>query len=117
MPELDGSILDSIKTQVGVGLEYGVFDIHLITNINATFMTLYQLGVGPKDKPYYIKNSEQTWSDFSSDETLFRSVEQYVYIKALLVFDPPTNTSVLNALKETAAELEWRLQEQCEWIN
>lgn len=111
------SILDLIKKLVGSGIDYGVFDIDLITNINSSFMTLFQLGVGPRDRPFFIRDSTSTWSDFDAESELYESVKLYIYIKARLVFDPPANASVLNTFKEEAKELEWRLQEQGEWFT
>ncbi len=110
------SILDLIKKLVGSGIDYGAFDIDLITNINSSFMTLFQLGVGPRDRPFSIRDSASAWSDFDAEPELYESVKLYIYIKARLVFDPPTNSSILATLKEEAKELEWRLQEQAEWF-
>ena len=35
---------------------------------------------------------------------------EYVYIKCKLVFDPPSNTSLINTLESIADEIEWQLR-------
>ena len=46
MPITD-SILTSTKKILGIAEVYEVFDLDIITHINATFSVLDQLGVGP----------------------------------------------------------------------
>ena len=36
-------------------------------------------------------------------------VKSYVYLKAKLIFDPPQNSSVAQAMKQQADEFEWRV--------
>ena len=43
------SILTSIKKMLGITEEYTHFDADLIMHINSVFVTLRQLGVGPKE--------------------------------------------------------------------
>ena len=42
-------ILDSIKKLLGIQPEYRAFDEDLTIHINAIFMVLNQLGIGPKE--------------------------------------------------------------------
>lgn len=102
------SILTSIKKQLGITEEYTHFDTDIVININTSFMTLRQLGVGPA-KGFAIKDAMATWSDFIGDSTKLEAVKTYVYLKAKLVFDPPPSASVIDAYQETLSELEWRL--------
>ena len=76
-------------------------------------MTLNQLGVGPSDI-FRIEDKNDMWSDFISDEKQLNGIETYVYLKVRLVFDPPLNASVLEAMKQTISELEWRLNVEAE---
>lgn len=103
------SILTSIKKLLGIDGEYKHFDPELIILINSEFMTLNQLGVGPKEL-VSVKDEMTTWKKtFGEDSNLIEAVKTYIYIKVKLVFDPPTSSSVLDALKRKADELEWRL--------
>ena len=104
------SILTSIKKLVGIAAECSDFDMDLIIHINSTLATLTQLGVGPSEG-FSIIDDSAVWSDFVSTEAnnQFHMVKTFVYLKAKLVFDPPTNSAHLQALQDAAEEYEWRL--------
>lgn len=99
------SILNTIKKLLGLDAEYTQFDTDIIVFINSVFGTLYQLGVG---KPFSITSAEETWSDYLEDVSKLEMIKSYMYMKVRLAFDPPTG-GLLDALKEQAAELEWRI--------
>lgn len=114
MGKVTDSILSTVKKMLGIAEEYTAFDIDLIVNINSVFLTLNQLGVGP-EKPYRIEGSEETWADFlKNDREKFPGVETYVYLKTRLLFDPPTNSFLVDAMEKQCDELEWRLNIQAE---
>ena len=111
---INDSILNSVKKALGIDPVYTVFDPDLVMHINSVFSVLHQIGIGP-DNQFYIETSgSETWSDFLSGSNTLNMVESYMYIKVRLLFDPPANTSVLQALKETAAEYEWRMNVEVE---
>lgn len=104
------SILITIKKLLGPDHEDKSFDVDIITNINSTLSTLTQLGVGPKEG-FSIENDYDEWEDFLQDKMrILEFVKQYIYLKVRLVFDPPTNSAVITAMKETIKELEWRIE-------
>lgn len=106
---MDESILTTIKKLLGMTSVYDAFDSEIITHINSVFFTLCQLGVGPTT-PFTISGATETWSDFLGDDNLkFEPVKTYIYIKVRTVFDPPSSSFALSALKEEAAMYEWRL--------
>lgn len=104
------SILDSIKKTL-TGLEDdSSFDIDLIMFINTTLSTLSQLGAGPV-KGLFIEDDSKTWDELiPDDDILLGFVKTYVQQKTKLRFDPPTSGSHMEALKESIAELEWRIE-------
>lgn len=103
------SILDTTKKLLGLAPEYTPFDADVMVGINAALMTLTQLGVGP-DEGFVITGSDETWTDFLGEERYdLEGIKQYVYLKTRLTFDPPSNGSVMDAMKNTISELEWRL--------
>lgn len=107
------SILSSIKKLMGgIPDEYEGFDTDLIIHINSVFQILNQLGVGVKG--YKIINKENTWDEFIGDTSRFESVKTYVYLKVRLVFDPPTSSMAMDAMKNVISELEWRLNGEAE---
>lgn len=108
---MEESILRTIKPMVNVEPDYDAYDIQIITHINRALATLTQLGVGPKEG-FRITGDAEKWDDFVQGRTDLESVKEYIHIRVWIVFDPPANATVMQALKEDAAELEFRLNIQ-----
>lgn len=108
------SILNSIKKLLNIEESNNDFDAELIININSVFMILGQLGL--HDEAFRITDSTTKWDSYldelHSDD--LDAVKTYIYLKVKLIFDPPLNSSVMEALKEQIRELEWRLNIQVE---
>lgn len=103
------SILYSIKKMIGLDPDYTPFDMDLILHINSILMILRQLGIGPVSG-YSITGPDESWSDYlGSDESLLESVKSYIYLKVRTMFDPPSNSYVMDAIQKQIAEYEWRL--------
>lgn len=103
------SILTSIKKLLGITEEYEYFDTDLIIHINSVFSILAQLGIGPKDG-FSIRDKTSKWSDFlnDKDDKRLEMIKSYVYMKVKLMFDPPTNSSLLESMTRFTNEFEWR---------
>ena len=71
-------------------------------------MILTQLGVGPSEG-FFIKDKYALWSDFIPDVKTLEAVKSYIYLKVRMLFDPPTSSSLMNAMEQNMKELEWRL--------
>ena len=107
------SILISIKKLLGIGAEYNVFDPDIIIHINTAFSTLNDLGLGPSEG-FSISDDTATWNSYIQNDKIFESVKTYIYLRVKILFDPPLNSSVLETMKETIRELEWRLNVNAE---
>lgn len=103
-----GSILNSVKKNLGITEEYTHFDPDIIMHINTVFSILAQLGVGSEDG-FSIADESAVWSDYLPDSPKLNFVKSYVYLKVRLLFDPPTNSSVTEATNRMIDELEWRI--------
>lgn len=112
MADMNGSILDSIKKNLGIVPEYTAFDDQIILDINAAFSTLHQLGFGP-DEGFEITGIDEFWSDII-EEPRFNFVKSYVCMKVRVMFDPPTSSYALDALHKQIAEYEWRIKSEIE---
>lgn len=110
---MDNGILTSTKIQLSIMPEDDSFDDELIIHINAAFSVLTQLGVGPKEG-FFITGGNETWDDYVVDIVQANMAKQYVWLKTRMLFDPPSNSTVFNKMKETADEYEWRLRLQAE---
>lgn len=102
------SILSSIKKLLGIPDTDTSFDLDISIHINTVFMTLNQLGVGPK-LSFSITDANVTWDEFFDNRIDLNGVKTYVYLKVRMLFDPPTSSAVLDAYNKEIAELEWRL--------
>lgn len=102
------SILTSIKKLLGIAEDYTQFDSDLIMHINSVFMILTQLGVGPEDG-FTIEDAYAEWSDFVSPGDNLELIKSYMHLKVKLLFDPPTNSSLIDSMDRMINEFEWRL--------
>jgi len=102
----DGIILNDLKPMLGIQPEVTEFDYDIVSHINGAFFTLNQLGIGP-ETPFTI-DTTTTWSSFVT--SIPRTVIQdYLYLKTKMVFDPPAASNVSEAYKDRIAELEFRM--------
>ena len=100
------NILEEVKKQNGISNDVFEFDSDILSLINGAFFTLNQIGVGP-EIPFTV--SEDTiFSDFST-QLPFEILLNYLVLKTKIVFDPPTNSQIIEAYKDRIAELEFRM--------
>ena len=105
------SILTSIKKLLGITESCTDFDTDIIMHINTVLMTLNQLGVGTEG--FQIEDKNAVWSEFIKSDKL-AATKSYVYLRVKLLFDPPLNSAIIEAIKESIRELEWRLNVRVE---
>lgn len=105
------SILTSVKKLLGIEAEYTHFDADIIMHINAALMTLTQLGVGPAEG-FFISDLTATWGAFIGTRTDIEAIKLFVALKVRLMFDPPSSSYVLDAMKNQIQEMEWRINIQ-----
>lgn len=113
---MEESILITIKKKLGLSKDYEAFDTDVITNINSSLMRLCTLGVGPKTG-FRITGAYETWDDFIGRRIDLEGIKDFIYMKARIVFDPPSSAAALQALKEEVKELEFCLGVQAENIK
>lgn len=100
------SILTSVKKLLGIQEDYDYFDTDILMNINMVLPVLKQIGV---DTNVNTVTEETTWEELSSSTEIVNLLRVYVALRVRLVFDPPTNSSLLDAMQKKVDELEWRL--------
>lgn len=105
------SILTSIKKLLGITESCTDFDTDIIMHINTVLMTLNQLGVGTEG--FQIEDKNAVWSEFIESDKL-AATKSYVHLRVKLLFDPPLNSAIIEAIKESIRELEWRLNVRVE---
>lgn len=101
------SILTSVKKNLGITEECEDFDNQLIMFINTVFPILYQIGATTKYS-FFIEDKIATWDDLLGDDKNNEGIKTYVFAKVKIMFDPPSNSTHMEALKNIIDELEFR---------
>lgn len=114
----DKSILLDIKKQLGYDETFdptSPFDSEIIMHINGSLAKLTQVGVGPK-AGFRVTDDKQKWSDFLTGpyDEMNTMVQEYVFCKVKLAFDPPASSAAVESLKGLAEEDIWRIREKAE---
>lgn len=113
---MESSILTSTKKILGIAESYTVFDLDVITHINAAFSILSQLGIGPVDG-FMIEDKGDYWEDFVAPSNQLNLVKTYIFLKVRMMFDPPTTSFLIDATNTQIKEYEWRLSTLREWAK
>lgn len=111
---MEESILKSIRSMLVSGEDDNSFDLDLIMHINTTLDTLNQAGVGVEG--FHISGDTETWDQFINREDI-ESVKTYVYLSVKNIFDPPTNSFLIEHYKSVMNELLWRLNINTEHVE
>lgn len=109
---MEDNILKTIKPLLGVDVDYDAFDLEITTGINSAIAVLNQIGLGRQG--FRIATGSETWTDFLEGRIDVEEAKTYIYLKTKLIFDPPSSSSAMEAIKEALKEYEWRLYEQAQ---
>lgn len=101
------SILTSVKKSLGISEEYEHYDSDIILCINTALNILYELGLRPE--PFVIHDSSETWDDYFKDYKKIEMVKTYIFQKVKLMFDPPQNGQLIEAINRNLDELTYRI--------
>lgn len=113
------SILNSVKKNLNLQVDYEAFDQDVLLYINSVFSTLHQLGVGP-DAGFMIEDAGATWQEFLGNDNRLNNIKTYMYLRVRLLFDPPTTGFHTEAMRNQITELEWRInahREDSKWTD
>lgn len=111
------SILNNIKKLLGIDSDDDSFDPDVMAMINSTIPALAQMGIGPVNG-FIVTSADNKWIDWLVDPTInLEGVKTYLYLKTKLIFDPPTNSTVIDAFNKNLQELEWRMMLAVETNN
>jgi hypothetical protein len=103
------SILTSTKKLLGIEDDYTQFDSDIVVYINSALVSLKRLGVGPLTG-FCIEDKTKTWTDYLGPDVMFGDIQSYIYLKVRLVFDPPSSSSLIDAIERQIKELEFQIQ-------
>ena len=121
MNEEANSILLTIKKMIGGDVESSDFDTDLIISINSAISTLYQLGIETinptTEAGFSITGDQETWEEYLGDYKYLDMVKGYIYQRVRLMFDPPQNSFLVDAIQDQIKETEWRITVAVETDN
>lgn len=105
---MNHSVLNTIKKMLGIDISYDYFDPEILTYINSVISILKQLGVRVKECGN-LSDASAMWSDLFYDGDDLNALKSYIWARVRLMFDPPTNSSVIESLNSMIKEFEWRI--------
>lgn len=110
---MDQSILNSTKKMLGMEEEYTPFDLDVVVHINSALVTLHQLGV--LETPVVIEDAQATWAILDLPADQLSLAKPYIWLKARILFDPPSTSFHIEAINNQIAEHIGRLSISREW--
>ena len=105
---MNDNILASVKKICNVLEDDTSFDQELILFINSALMVIMQEWHG-MDHAFRLEDGTETWDDLLGEDTDYEGVKELIGLKVKLMFDPPTNSAVTQAMNDQIKDLEWRL--------
>lgn len=105
---MSSTVLESIKTNLGIVPEDNSFDEELVMHINASLSKLSSVGLSSK-----IVTKESKWEQILDEKQreneVYSLIESYITAQTKLLFDPPA-PATLGYMKEYLEEAAWRIK-------
>ena len=105
---MNDNILASVKKICNILEDDTSFDQELILFINSALMVIMQEWHG-MDHAFRLEDGTETWDDLLGEDTDYEGVKELIGLKVKLMFDPPSNSAVIQAMNDQIKDLEWRL--------
>ena len=102
------SILDSVKSVLGIDAADSGFDQSLLIFINSVMFDLREMGVGPTSG-FMVTGRTETWTNFIGTSPLIGVLPGFVGLKVRLLFDPPTTSYLNDNITKQLDQMAYRL--------
>lgn len=102
------SILNTIKTLIGGNAMDDDFNVEIMNHINAAFLELNQLGVGPLEG-FFIVDADDEWDDFVEEGMLQNFIRIYIKDRVRLSFDPPSSNALIENINKEIDMMQFRI--------
>lgn len=106
---MEEKILDSIKKMLGITETEKNFDNALLNYINSSMTTVFQIGYNSNKN--LVIDATTKWVVLGESVYITNQIKTYIYLKVKLLFDPPANATLVEAINNQIKEHEWRLEE------
>lgn len=115
--DINNSILDTVKTFIGIDKDETVFDKELILEINSVFLELFQNGIDEL-KAFSVSDGKEKWSDINITPLIvLLNAQIYICIKVNILFDKSMSSSLVDNYNKIANEALWRINAEKESYN
>ena len=104
------SILSTIKKLCHIDETDDAFDLDITIHINTAIFELEQIGC----PPFIVTSATQTWTDYLGTSKNLEAVKTCIYLKVKLVFDPPTNSFLVDSTNRMIDQYMWRIRNNIE---
>lgn len=105
---MNDEILNSVKKICNILEDDHSFDQELIMYTNSALMIVMQEWYG-MDHALRLEDGTETWDELLGEDTDYEAVKELVGLKVRLMFDPPTNSTHMQAITDQIKDLEWRM--------
>lgn len=105
----DEPILVTIKKILGIDKDYTHFDKDILVAVNAALFNLSSLFNYSNPDFFNLETGEETWESYLSEEAYkrFPVIPQYIALRSRLLFDPPTNSFLIEGIERQLSRFEF----------
>lgn len=109
---INESVFNSVKKEgCYLGADDHDLDTDVLSALNTSLSILNQISSDVLNT-HVVEDDETTWAEIMkdpSDRELFNIVKQYIVFKVRTLFNPSSNATLQNSMKENLSELEFRI--------
>lgn len=106
---LEQSIFKSTKVVLDIAPEDDSFDGQVLTFINGALSDLTQdFGIGPAEG-FEVTGDSETWTELLGDYLDLNRARTWLYLKVLMLWDPPQTSFLLEMRQGQIDEIVWRM--------
>lgn len=109
---VEDSVLKTIKSMIGPSVLYDGFDLDLKIHINSILM--YLADIGAVTKGTVVTSENTTWDEILNGNKNIEGIKSLIQIRCRIMFDCPSNGTMLKALQDEANRLEWYILMECD---
>lgn len=105
---VEQSIFISTKAMLDIAPDDDSFDSQVLGFINGALSDLVDFGIGPPEG-FEIEGDEEEWVDLLGTYPDLNRVRTWLYLKVLMLWDPPQTSFLVDMRQKQIDEVAWRL--------
>lgn len=108
---VEQSIFISTKDVLDIASDDPSFDSKVLSFINGALSDLVDFGIGPPEG-FAIEGDGEEWGDLLGDYPDLNRVKTWLYLKVMLLWDPPQTSFLIDMRQKQIDAIEWRLMDK-----